>query len=249
MNQMEEVVGVIKELMKGRLSFVDAKSELGRKAIIAEGTCPPTGVEDVVALNGDHLYCIIERVDDGWVGWMSEHETTATHATIEACIETVRQRHQLEGGKFWYTNSMVGMREGEQEGERPPDKSNRALSDYEKYLLKQWGKGDYSVEPYVSSLIGKCWACEKEEGFDLVVNLYDDNPYVAHVVDLDDTPQGVFKVPPKKPHSEADIVEYNPGKYGSLSSNIKKKVLYWLNSTCDGVNNWVFLKGRQYKYL
>ena len=206
-----------------------------------------SGPSDVVtALHNGQLYCIIENTDEGWSGRLGEHMVTASHPTLEMCVETIRQRYQTDIAygdferrilKRWDFDGSICETWDDSDcvNDEPGD---FWFSDFEKQILKQWGEGDYSVEPYVSNLIGKMSACEEEEGYGVIVNVYYDNLVLGHVFDLNNKPLGVFTIPDKKPSCVNDIVEYLPEKFCVLSFETKKKILNWLRD--EDSDNWEF---------
>ena len=83
------------------LRFVDAKSLIGRRALTLAGSHMQTGNERLVVLNGDKLYCTIEKVSGyniagSWIARFGLEEFSSLQPSLEAC-------------KTWFVTGIKGV--------------------------------------------------------------------------------------------------------------------------------------------
>jgi|GEM_PF-6666849 len=107
------------------LSFVDAKSPIGRRVLAMHRTKFQTGDEQLIVLSKGELYCVIEKLGEGFAAIYDSHEFWTIQPSLEACMEMVVKTY----GR------------------------HKKVEDFQINLLERWLQGDYSVEESLGSLV------------------------------------------------------------------------------------------------
>ena len=79
----------------------------------------------------------------------------------------------------------------------------------------------------------KLYLCTKKDGFNIIISLYggDNQPLpFARVFDLNENLIGAFDINIAKPTKESDIIGVKESEFGILTSDVKKKIVEWVDS-------------------
>lgn len=76
------------------LKFVDPRTPKGKRILTLQGNHLRTGNEHLLVLDGDRLYCTIEKCNSGWTARFGLQEVSEVYPTLESCKDGIRKRRR-----------------------------------------------------------------------------------------------------------------------------------------------------------